>query len=157
MSLNVNKRRRFFVFRKPPSCAAKRTPAVPFGLIEENKGGRDRRFRRCGAHAVSGSVCLPGPLLCQQVFDRVLHSDALVHSLRIFCRQTEHRRADMSDAARLVTQLHTNFHPFPQMCGHLNASQFYAYRRMTLWDWCVNVMEIAFGLVNANGLLKRGN
>lgn len=43
------------------------------------------------------------------------------------------------------------------MCVHLNVSQFYAYRRMTLWDWCVNVMEIAFGLVNANGLLKRGN
>lgn len=43
------------------------------------------------------------------------------------------------------------------MCVHLNVSQFYAYRRMTLWDWCVNVMEIAFGLVDANGLLKRGN
>lgn len=70
---------------------AKRRSAVPFGLIEESKAGRDRRFRRRGAHAVSGSVCLPGPLLCQQVFDRVLHSDALVHSLRIFCRQTEHR------------------------------------------------------------------
>lgn len=28
---------------------------------------------------------------------------------------------------------------------------------MTLWDWCVNVMEIAFGLVNANGQLKRDN
>lgn len=38
------------------------------------------------------------------------------------------------------------------MCVHLNVSQFYSYKRMTLGDRCVNVMEIAFGLVNANGV-----
>lgn len=53
--------------------------------------------------------------------------------------------------------VHTNFHAAPQMRVHLNVSQFYSYRRTTLRDRCVNVMEIAFGLVNANGLLKRGN
>lgn len=43
------------------------------------------------------------------------------------------------------------------MCVHLNVSQFYSYKRMTLGDQCVNVMEIAFGLVNANGIQERGN
>lgn len=41
------------------------------------------------------------------------------------------------------------------MCFHLNVSQFYAYGPMTLCDECVNVMEIAFGLVDANGSPKR--
>lgn len=50
--------------------------------------GRDRtgqkaeQFRGDGAYAVSGSVCLSGPLLCQQVFDGMLDPDPLVHSLR---------------------------------------------------------------------------
>lgn len=133
---------------------AKRRSAVPFGLIEESKAGETG-----GLEDVVLTLYL-GPFVCRDLF-------SASRSLTVCFTRTpwytlleysaDRQSTDMSDAAQLVTRRHTNFHPFPQMCGHLNASQFYAYRRMTLWDWCVNVMEIAFGLVNANGLLKRGN
>lgn len=58
--------------------------AVWFGRkTKQGKRGQDKS-RALGAYAVSGSISLPGSLLRQQVFDRVLHSDALVHSLGIF-------------------------------------------------------------------------
>ena len=47
-----------------------------------------------------------------------------------------------------------NFHPSPQMCVHLTA-QFYSYRRTTLWDRCVNVMEIAFGFRRCKWTAKK--
>lgn len=105
------------------------------------------------AYAVSGSVGLPGPLLCQQVLDGVLDPDALVHPLGVFCRAGGQR---VSKSARHL-KVHTDFAASPQMCVHLNAAQFPVPRRTTLWVRCVNVMEMAFGLLHANALLKTAN
>lgn len=77
--------------RRPLNCATNRmsTVAALFGLREKWSGERQdgtkaERFRGDCAYAVSGSICLSGSLLRQQVFHRVLDSDALVHSFGIF-------------------------------------------------------------------------
>lgn len=82
----------------------------------------------------------------------MLDSDALVHPLRVICDGAEMQFHECPRETDPGT-VHTNFHP--QMCVHLNASQFDSCRRMALRDWWVNVMEIDFGPVNANGLLKK--
>lgn len=47
------------------------------------EGQKAERCRGVGAYAVSGAVGLLGSLLRQQVFDRVLDPNALIHPLGI--------------------------------------------------------------------------
>lgn len=128
---------------------------------EKNEVGRDRTGQRQnGLEEIMLTLYL-GPFVCR---DRLSASRSLTVCLT---RTPWYTLLEYSKGSRTTVGespldtkpetvwLHTNFHPSPQMCVHLNVSQFYSYRRMTLWDWCVNVMEIAFGLVNANGLLKK--
>ena len=79
-----------------------------------------------------------GPFICR---DRFSASRSLTVCLTrtpwyTLLEYSDKERKEASDSicdinpetVQLVTQLHTNFHPSPQLCVHLNVSQFYAYR-----------------------------
>ena len=134
---------------------------------EKNEVGRDRTGQKqSGLEEVVLTLYL-GPFVCRDRFSAsrsltVCFTRTPWYTLLEYSRRSRKTAWESTfdtnpETVGLVTPLHTNFHPSPQMCVHLNASQFYSYRWMTRWDWCVNVMEIAFGLVNANGWPKRGN
>lgn len=58
-----------------------------FGLVRQRRRRQTHKSAAAAeaAYAESGSAGLPGALLSQQVLDRVLDPDALVHPLGIVC------------------------------------------------------------------------
>lgn len=73
-----------------------------FGLVRQTRRRQTDKSVSAASYAVSGSAGLPGPFLRQQVLDRVLDPDTLVHPLGIFWKR---------DAGGEKTHRHLNVKP----------------------------------------------